>query len=48
MGSNGENCTLLLEENMEFIERNKELYIQGSPLYKAVEKFLEMQHSRER
>ncbi|MDG7053685.1 MAG: hypothetical protein LKM45_07565, partial [Wolbachia endosymbiont of Alcedoecus sp.] len=35
------------EEHMELIEQNKELYIQGSPLRKAVEKFLGMQESRE-
>ncbi|MDG7057144.1 MAG: hypothetical protein LKM43_03275 [Wolbachia endosymbiont of Penenirmus auritus] len=44
---NGGNYALSPEEHMELIEQNKELHIQGSPLRKAVEKFLGMQESRE-
>ncbi|WCR59944.1 MAG: hypothetical protein PG978_001396 [Wolbachia endosymbiont of Ctenocephalides felis wCfeF] len=44
---NGGNCTLSPEEHMELIERNEELHIQGSPLHKAVKKFLEVQRNRE-
>lgn len=46
-GPNGGNCTLSLEEHMELIERNEELYIRGLPLCKAVEKFLGTQRNRE-
>ncbi|MDG7055655.1 MAG: hypothetical protein LJD31_03945 [Wolbachia endosymbiont of Menacanthus eurysternus] len=46
-GPNGGNYALSPEEHMELIERNEELYIQGSPLHEAVKKFLGMQQNRE-
>lgn len=37
---NGEDYTLLSEEDKKLIEKNEELFIEGLPLYKAVGKFL--------
>ncbi|WCR58585.1 hypothetical protein [Wolbachia endosymbiont of Ctenocephalides felis wCfeJ] len=46
-GSNGENHILSLEQDMELIKQNKELYIQDVLLCNAVEEFLRMQRSRD-
>lgn len=44
---NGENFKSPSKEFWKLIGQNEELHIQGSPLHKAVEKFLGMQQSRE-